>query len=642
MPNYIRTKQIDQGDLSGVVQNVIDSNQFNFNVGLTGTGVNISNVSYINLSGVSINLIDSLVSGIQINNVVYSTGDQTISGTKTFANPIYFTSGINGGAGGLIDLRGGDADQYSAGGVGGSITMRGALQINDNGKAGDINTSASDDAKGGHIYTFGGGEGAPGGTIATYGGSYNMPGGNINTSNGGGFISTQGKGGYIKTDGYNNESAGGYIDTSATNDGPGGSINLSAENAQGGSIDLSSNGGANLIIKDLNLSTVQYYSADGTVYNKINDALYILKNGYWEKVITNVDNLVYATGNQTISGVKTFANNLQVSGTGIFNALDLNNIDNLSFSGVDVTITSGIVALTNPVSAPNLVYNTGNQSISGNKTFLGNIVINNLTITGTQSIVNTSNINIGSNFLLLNVTGGSGVIHGPASDGGIFFVTGEGKTGIYDTGAILGFDFPSNKWVFGTASRNDDIQYLNQIASVSLVTGLSGAAILLNGNQTINGTKTFSSAIDGSINGNAATVTDGVYTTGNQTIGGTKTFSSTPVFNGGADLANQTIIKATPGIISTGTAPTLTDANYNGRVIYMTNSSSQTITIPAGLSVGFNCTIIQGGAGTVLVAAGGSVTLNGYGGLKTLAGQYAAVSILSISSNNYIIYGNTI
>ena len=52
-------------------------------------------------------------------------------------------------------------------------------------------------------------------------------------------------------------------------------------------------------------------------------------------------------GNQTISGIKSFANNLQVSGTGIFNALDLNNIDNLSLSGVDVTIKSGLVSLTN-------------------------------------------------------------------------------------------------------------------------------------------------------------------------------------------------------------------------------------------------------------------------------------------------------
>jgi hypothetical protein len=65
------------------------------------------------------------------------------------------------------------------------------------------------------------------------------------------------------------------------------------------------------------------------------------------------DNLVYNTGNQTISGFKTFATgvvvsgNLQVSGTGIFNALDLNNIDSLSFSGVDATIKSGNVALTN-------------------------------------------------------------------------------------------------------------------------------------------------------------------------------------------------------------------------------------------------------------------------------------------------------
>lgn len=74
-------------------------------------------------------------------------------------------------------------------------------------------------------------------------------------------------------------------------------------------------------------------------------------------------------GNQTISGVKTFLDNINFSGTGIFNSLDLNNIDTLSLSGVDITITSGNVVLTNPVTAPNLVYNTGNQTISGVKNF---------------------------------------------------------------------------------------------------------------------------------------------------------------------------------------------------------------------------------------------------------------------------------
>ena len=333
-----------------------------------------------------------------------------------------------------------------------------------------------------------------------------------------------------------------------------------------------------------------------------------------------------------------------------------------------------------------ILYTTGNQTISGTKTFLENVVINNLTVTGFESIVNTNNINIGSNYLLLNVTGGAGIIHGPASDGGIFFVTGDNQTGINDTGAILGFDAPSNKWVFGYASRNDDIQFLNEIASVSLVQQLSGSSVLLN--QTgdfypksnpsgfitgvnlsnyytkdnpsgfitgvdlsnyitkTNGQFTNRPFVNGTgvlLSGEAANLPNTiVYTTGDQTVSGIKTFSSAPVCNAGIDLANQTMIKAVPNIISIGAAPTLTDLMHNGRVIYMTNSSLATITIPSGLSPGFNCTIIQGGAGSVAIGAGTNVILNGYLSSKTLAGQYAAASILSISLNNYIIYGNTV
>lgn len=65
--------------------------------------------------------------------------------------------------------------------------------------------------------------------------------------------------------------------------------------------------------------------------------------------------------------------------------------------------------------------------------------------------------------------------------------------------------------------------------------------VKLTGNQTIDGTKTFSSTISGSISGNAGTVTNGVYTTGDQTIGGTKTFSSTisGSINGNAATATR-------------------------------------------------------------------------------------------------------
>ena len=113
-------------------------------------------------------------------------------------------------------------------------------------------------------------------------------------------------------------------------------------------------------------------------------------------------NIVFTTGNQLISGVKTFANNINFSGTGIFNGIDLNNIDILSLSGIDIYISnsnifatvgtysfdrlqaqtgvfiSGFFSNVNSQSgfftrsfvAPDIVYSTGNQTVSGVKNFI--------------------------------------------------------------------------------------------------------------------------------------------------------------------------------------------------------------------------------------------------------------------------------
>jgi hypothetical protein len=86
-------------------------------------------------------------------------------------------------------------------------------------------------------------------------------------------------------------------------------------------------------------------------------------------------NIVDLNNDQRISGVKTF-----------LQGIDLNNIDTLNLSGVDITITSGNVILTNrptvngtgvllsgEASATTLpttiVYTTGTQTITGNKIF---------------------------------------------------------------------------------------------------------------------------------------------------------------------------------------------------------------------------------------------------------------------------------
>lgn len=123
--NLIRARQINQSDLTGVVQGVIDANEFSLNYN-GGTGFNIDSVAAINISGTTLNIydtpinisddfnlsglgyfnnalnlnnIDSVVfSGVDINiikgtisadNIIYNTGNQTVSGNVVVASGIY-------------------------------------------------------------------------------------------------------------------------------------------------------------------------------------------------------------------------------------------------------------------------------------------------------------------------------------------------------------------------------------------------------------------------------------------------------------------------------------------------------------------------------------------------------------------------
>lgn len=91
-------------------------------------------------------------------------------------------------------------------------------------------------------------------------------------------------------------------------------------------------------------------------------------------------------------------------------------------------------------------------------------------------------------------------------------------------------------------------------------------------------------------------------------------------------------------VTESGTTRTLS-ADDNGKVIYCTSGSAVTITCATGLPVGFNCTVIQGGAGKVTLAAG-AATLNSYSGLFSTMGQYAVVSLFSPVANSFIAAGN--
>lgn len=101
--------------------------------------------------------------------------------------------------------------------------------------------------------------------------------------------------------------------------------------------------------------------------------------------------------------------------------------------------------------------------------------------------------------------------------------------------------------------------------------------VALNGDQTVAGTKTFTSTIVGSINGNAGTVTNGVYTTGDQTINGNKTFTNTIT---GSITGNAGTV--TNGVYTTGTQTIGGDKTFTGAAAF-TGANSFTLRSPGDL-----------------------------------------------------------
>ena len=91
-------------------------------------------------------------------------------------------------------------------------------------------------------------------------------------------------------------------------------------------------------------------------------------------------------------------------------------------------------------------------------------------------------------------------------------------------------------------------------------------------------------------------------------------------------------------VTESGTSRTLS-ATDNGKIINCTSASAVTITCATGLDTGFNCTIIQSGAGKVTLAAG-SATLVSYSSLFSTMGQYAVISAVMVGSNTFVAAGN--
>jgi len=89
----------------------------------------------------------------------------------------------------------------------------------------------------------------------------------------------------------------------------------------------------------------------------------------------------------------------------------------------------------------------------------------------------------------------------------------------------------------------------------------------------------------------------------------------------------------------TGTSYTLTSAD-NGKIIILNNASAITLNVPY-FFVGFNCMVLQKGAGQVTLTINGATTniYNRYGFTKT-AGQYSILTLVCSEANKYVASGD--
>ena len=322
----------------------------------------------------------------------------------------------------------------------------------------------------------------------------------------------------------------------------------------------------------------------------------------------NVTGNILLSGNQVLTGSSTlYATSANLASTGSTLDTKINTLSgyvtgaNATFASITNLASTGSTLDTNLASTGSTldtkinnlsgvsVLTTTNQNIFGDKRFEDKVYINNLYVTGSETILNTISNNISSPYLILNLTGG-------LNDGGIFFVTGAGLTGVNDTGVLFGFDNITKTWHFGIGTRLTDVSTLDEVMGYHDLTGYSGYANL-NVYSTGSTLNTKIDNLSGYINSPSSNI---VFTTGNQIISGNKTFlnniqvSGTGIFNA-VDFNNIDIISLSGVDISiTNANVALTNRpTVNGTGVLLSGEASA-ITLPTTIVYTTGDQIISG------------------------------------------------
>jgi len=256
--------------------------------------------------------------------------------------------------------------------------------------------------------------------------------------------------------------------------------------------------------------------------------------------------------------------------------------------------------------------------------------------TGLTNSSNTITVNTSQNIATLSNLTSNGIVT-TSGGGGTLSVTSilpvaNGGTGATTLTGILKGNGTS---AFTTATAGSDYQ-----APITLTTSGSGVATF-SGN-TLNiptvSTSTNASTISGTISvangGTGSTAQNFVDLTTAQTVSGAKTF----IDDFAGDYNNNTKISGFFVTISTQSSTYTLTASDNGKIINFTNAGSVALTLPV-LKAGFNCMIIQSGAGVVTLT-GSSTTVSNKNSFTKTAGVNSVVTVIYLTTSTAITIGD--
>jgi hypothetical protein len=204
-----------------------------------------------------------------------------------------------------------------------------------------------------------------------------------------------------------------------------------------------------------------------------------------------------------------------------------------------------------------------------------------------------------------------------------------GNAHVIQTGTSLGNSFSLQAYDVNNTTYRDFITLSANNTPSCAIGAPSGGTLAIDG-ATLGGNQQINIANASSITTNVLTVVDEAIIDGDMEVSGGITV-----------LAG--IIGFRPIVTVSGTTKTLalSDANTFQNC---SNGSAQTITFPAdataNFSIGDEVDFFQAGAGQLIFAAAGGVTLLTLSGNLKSAGQYSGFSAKKLASNTFCIVGN--